>query len=87
MDKLASQNKGVKYLFVAVDVFSRVVSVQTMKTKYTKVTLQAFKKIIFEKTLLKSFGLIMERNMGESTMSETKAAFAERTIQSLKHNN
>ena len=44
VDKLASQNKGVKYLLVAVDVFSRFVRVQTMKTKYAKDTLQAFKK-------------------------------------------
>ena len=66
MDKLASQNKGVKYLLFAVDVFSRFVRVQTMKIKYAKDTLQAFKKKCFlEKTLLKSFGLIKERNMEE----------------------
>ena len=47
--KLASQNKGVKYLLVAVDVFSRFVRVQTMKTKYAKDTLQAFKKLISRK--------------------------------------
>ena len=58
VNKLASQNKGVKYLLVAVDVFSRFVRVQTMKTKY------AF-KFFLEKTLLKSFGLIKERNMEE----------------------
>ena len=44
VDKLASQNKGVKFLLVAVDVFSRFVRDQTMKTKYAKDTLQAFKK-------------------------------------------
>ena len=49
VDKLASQNKGVKYLLVAVDVFSRFVRVQTMKTKYAKDTLQAFKKMISRK--------------------------------------
>ena len=48
-DKLASQNKGVKYLLVAVDVFSRFVRVQTMKTKNAKDTLQAFKKMISRK--------------------------------------
>ena len=37
VDKLASQNKGVKYL-------SRFVRVQTMKTKYAINTLQAIKK-------------------------------------------
>ena len=51
MDKLASQNKGVKYLLVAVDVFSRFVRVQTMKTKYAKDTLQAFKKMISRKNI------------------------------------
>ena len=49
VDKLARQNKGVKYLLVAVDVFSRFVRVQTMKTKYAKDTLQAFKKMISQK--------------------------------------
>ena len=43
-DKLASQNNGVKYLLVAVDIFSRFVRVQTMKTKYAKNTSQAFRK-------------------------------------------
>ena len=45
VDKLASQNNGNKYLLVAVDVFSRFVIVQTMKTKYAKV----FKKKISRK--------------------------------------
>ena len=44
VDELASQNKGVKYLVVAVDVFPRFVRVQTLKTKYAEDTLQAFKK-------------------------------------------
>ena len=46
MDKLASENNGVKYFLIAVDVFSRFVTVQTMKTKYAKDTLQAFKNMI-----------------------------------------
>ena len=67
VDKLAIQNNGVKYLLVAVDVFSQFVKVQTMKTKYAKDTLQAFQKkniSLHEKTLLKSFGLIKEQNIG-----------------------
>ena len=52
VDKLASQNKGVKYLLVAVDVFLRFVRVQTMKTKYAKDTLQAFKKTLSRKNTL-----------------------------------
>ena len=49
VDKLASQNDEVKYLLVAVDVFSRFVRVQTMKTNYAKDTLQPFKKMISRK--------------------------------------
>ena len=94
VDKLASQNNGVKYLLVAVDIFSRFVRVKTMKTKYAKDILQAFRKMISRKnTLPKNFRLIKKQNMGEllkvkdievySTMSKTKAA--ERAIQFLKH--
>ena len=99
VDKLASQNKGVKYLLVAVDVFSRFVRVQSMKTKYAKDTLQAYKKMISRKnTPVKlwvdkgtEYGGTLKKICKEksielySTMSETKAAFAERAIQSLKH--
>ena len=49
VDKLASQNKGVKYLLVAVDVFVRFVRVRTMKTNIAKDILQAFKKKISRK--------------------------------------
>ena len=91
VDKLASQNSGVKYLLVAVDIFSRFVKVQTIKKKYAKDTLQAFRKRISRKTLLKSFGLMKEQNMGEikkkfarrKTLKFTEAAFAERALQSL----
>ena len=44
VDKLASQNKRVKYLLIAIDIFSRFVRDQTMKTKFAKDTLRAFKK-------------------------------------------
>ena len=94
VDKLASQNNGVKYLLVAVVIFSRFVRVKTMKTKYAKGILQAFRKMISrKKTIPKNFRLIKKQNMGEllkvkdievySTMSKTKAE--ERAIQSLKH--
>ena len=49
VEKLASQNNRVKYFLVAVDTFSRFVRVQTMKTKYAKSTLQAFRKMISRK--------------------------------------
>ena len=46
IDKLAGQNNGVKYLLVAVDIFSRFVRVQKMKAKYAKDTLPAFSKTL-----------------------------------------
>ena len=99
VDKLASQNNGVKYLLVAVDIFSRFVRVQTLKIKYAKDTLQAFRKMISQKNTPEKlwvdkgteYGGTFKKFCKEkdievySTMSETKAAFAERAIQSLKH--
>ena len=49
VNKLASQNNGVKYLLVAVDIFLRFVRTQIRKTKYAKDTLQAFRKMISRK--------------------------------------
>ena len=49
VDKLVSQKNRVKYLLVAVDILLRFVRVQTMKTKYAKNILQAFRKIISRK--------------------------------------
>ena len=46
VDKLASQNKGVKYLLFAVDIFPRIVRDQTVETKYAKDILQTFRKLI-----------------------------------------
>ena len=70
-----------------------------MKTKYAKDTLQAFKKMISRKNTPEKlwvdkgteYGGIFKKFCKEksiefySTMSETKAAFEERAIQSLKH--
>ena len=70
-----------------------------MKTKYAKDTLQAFKKMISRKNNPEKlwvdkgteYGGTFKKFCKEksievySTMSETKAAFAERAIQSLKH--
>ena len=98
VDKLASQNNGVKYLLIAVDIFSRFVRVQTRKTKYAKNILQAFRKLISRKNTPEkiwvdkgteyggTFKKLCKENDIEiySTMSETKAAFPKRAIQSLK---
>ena len=49
VDKLASRNKGIKHSLVAVEIFLRLIRVQTMKTKYATDTLQAVKKWFLEK--------------------------------------
>ena len=46
MDKLSDSNNGVKYLLVCIDVFSRFVRVQPMKSKYSTNAVVAFKKIL-----------------------------------------
>ena len=61
MDKLAGQIKGIKYLLIAVDVFLRLVKVQTRKTKYAKGTMQVFKK--------KLLGLIRQQNLGKISVN------------------
>ena len=55
----------VKYLLVAVDIFSKFVRVQTTKIKYAKNTLHAFRKMISRKNTPEIFGLIKEQSMGE----------------------
>ena len=44
MDKIAKHNNGVKYLLVAVEVLSRYLRVQPLKTMYAKDCVEAFKK-------------------------------------------
>lgn len=98
VDKLASNNNGVKYLLVAIDVLSRFVRVQPMKDKQAKSTKQAFMKMIRSvqpkklwtdqgtefggefKTYCKTLGITLYH-----TFSDTKAAYAERAIRSLKN--
>ena len=98
VDKLAKDNDGVKYLLVRQDLFERTVYAKGMKTKDSKETVRAFLSMITKmnrppkvwvdegtelagelKKVCKAEGLQIY-----STMSETKAAFAERTKRSLK---
>ena len=44
MDKIAKHNNGVKYLLFAVDVLSRYLRVQPLKTMYAKDCVEVFKK-------------------------------------------
>ena len=49
VDKLARENKDVKYLLVAVDCLSRYLRVEPLKSKYATTTADAFKKMIKNK--------------------------------------
>ena len=46
MDELSKFNNGVKYLFIIVDVFSRLLRVQSMKSKYASDAVAAFQKML-----------------------------------------
>ena len=99
VDKLAKENNGVKYLLVRQDLFDRTVDAKGMKTKDSKETVKTFSKLIFKKNRPNKIWVDQGTEFaGEfkkfcsaegieiySTMSETKAAFAERTIRSLKN--
>ena len=99
VDKLAKENNGVKYLLVRQDLFDRSVNAKGKKTKNSQETVKAFSSIITKKNRPKNIwvdkgtefaGAFKKFCAAEgiqvySTMSETKAAFAERTIRSMKN--
>ena len=99
VDNLAKDINGVKYLLVRQDLFDRTVDAKGMKTKDSKETVKTFSKMISKRNRPKELWVEHGREVaGEfkkfcsaerieiySTMSETKAAFAERTIRSLKN--
>ena len=96
---LAKDNNGVKYLLVRQDLFDRTVDANGIKTKDSKETVKTFSKKISKKNRPKNIWVDQGTEFaGEfkkycsaegieiySTMSETKAAFAERKIRSLKN--
>ena len=98
VDKLAKDNNGIKYLVVRQDLFDRTVDAKGMKTNDSKETVRAFLTLITKKYRPKKAWVDKGTEFaGEfkklckaegiqfySPMSETKAAFAERTIRSLK---
>ena len=98
VDKLAKDSKGVKYHLVRQDLFDRTVDAEGMKTKDSKETVCAFLSVITKTNRPIKFWVDKGTEFaGEfkklckaeeihiySTMSETKAAFAERTMRSLK---
>ena len=98
VNKKAKDNKGVKYLLIRQDLLDRTVDAKVMKTKDSKETVRAFLTMITEKNRPKDVwvdkgtefaGEFKELCKAEgkqiySTMSWSKAAFAERTKRSLK---
>ena len=98
VDKLSDENNSTKYLLLAIDVLSRFVRVQPLKDKTAATTKEAFIKMINEvqpkkiwiddgkefeasfKRYCKDVGIHLYH-----TFSETKAAYAERAIRSLKN--
>ena len=98
MDKVARHNNGVKYLLVAVVVLSRYLGVQPMKALYANDAFKAFKKMIKKKQPEKVWTDKGSEFKGDfkkfcekkgihiyTTENETKSAFAERNIRSLKN--
>ena len=99
VDKLAKENNGVKYLLVRQDLFDSTVKAKGMKTKDSQETVKAFSSMITKKNQPKKIwadkgtefaGASKKFCAAEglqvySTKNETKAAFAERTIRSMKN--
>ena len=99
VDKLAKKDNGVKYLLVRQDLFDRTVNAKGMKTKDSQGTVKTFSSKITKKNRPKKISVDKGTEFAEafekfcaaegiqvySTLSETKAAFAERTIRSLKN--
>ena len=97
--KLAKENNVVMYLLVRQDLFHRTVNAKGMKTKDSQETVKAFSSMITKRNRPKKVwvdkrtefaGAFKKFCTAEgihvySTMSETKAAFAECTIRSLKN--
>ena len=98
VDKLAKEkNNGVKCVLVRQDLFDRTVKGKGMKTKDSQETVKAFSSMITKRNRAKKNWVdkgtecagafkkfcVAEGIQVYSTMSETKAAFAERTIRSL----
>ena len=98
VDKLAKENNGVKYLLVRQDLFDRTVNAKGMKTKDSQEIVKAFSSMITKKNRPRKIWVDKGTEFAGafkkfcaadgiqvySTMSETKAAFAERTMRSMK---
>ena len=99
VDRLAKENNGVKYLLVRQDLFDRNVNAKRMKTKDSQETVTAFSSMITKRNRPKKIWVDKKTEFAGAfnmsctaegiqvypTMSDTKAASAERTIRSLKN--
>ena len=99
VDKLAKEINGVKYLLVRQDLFDRTINARGMRTKDSKETVKAFSSMITKTNRPKKIWVdkgtefagackkfcAAEGIQVYSTMSATKAAFAEPTIRSLEN--
>ena len=97
-DKLTEEINGVNYLLVRQDLFDRTVKARRLKTKGSQEIVKAFSSMIRKRNRPKTIWVDEEAEYAGafknccsaegiqvySTMSETKAVFAERTIRSLK---
>ena len=98
VDKLSKDNNGVKYLLARQDLLVKIVDAKRVKTKISKEMVPPLLTMITKKNRPTQFwvdkGTEFAGGFGEvckvegihiySTMSETKAALAERIIRSLK---
>ena len=99
VDKLAKENNGVKYLLVRQDLFDITSIAKGMKRKDSQETVKAFSSMITKSNRPKKIWVAKRTNFAGafkkflaahgiqaySSFSDTKAAFAERTIRSLKN--
>ena len=99
VDKLAKDKNGVKYLLVRQDLLDRTVDAERMKSKDSKETVHAFLSMITKQNRPRNNWVDKGTEFAEefkklcraegiqiySTTSETKAAFAQRTIRFLKN--
>ena len=98
VDDIAKDNNGVKYLPVLRDLFDRTAEVKGMKTKDSKEKVCSFSTTIAKKNQTGKIWVVKRRkiagefkNLSKAeglevyfTMTETKATFAERTLQNPK---
>ena len=96
---MAKETNGVKFLLVRQDLFDGTVKAKGMNTKDSRETVKAFSSMITKRNRPKRIWVDKGTDFGGafkkfcaaegiqvfSTTSETKAAFAERTIRSLKN--